>query len=161
MVYAIDLFSTFPDELSTSARFDEIMPLQLIAKPGSTVATVSGELLLTEYDRLDIFEPIFEPIPLASPFGSLVPFSAELTIENSTWQLDTFEQAFAFNLTGQIDLTMLLGDVNCDGVVDLLDVTPFVDAISTGVFDSKADVNRDGVVDLLDVGPFVALLSGS
>ena len=54
----------------------------------------------------------------------------------------------------------LVGDVNCDGVVDLLDVGPFVDAITTGVFSAKADIDGNGVVDLLDVGPFVALLVG-
>ncbi len=53
-----------------------------------------------------------------------------------------------------------LGDVNCDGVVNLLDVGPFVDVISSGDFDAKADINRDNVVNLLDVTPFVSLLSG-
>lgn len=53
-----------------------------------------------------------------------------------------------------------LGDVNCDGVVNLLDVAPFVDAIASGVFNEKADLNRDSVVNLLDVGPFIDLLSG-
>ena len=55
---------------------------------------------------------------------------------------------------------VLVGDVNCDGSIDLLDVTPFVDAILSGVFDPKADINGDGFVDLLDVIPFVDLLSG-
>lgn len=31
----------------------------------------------------------------------------------------------------------IIGDVNCDGVVDLLDVGPFVEAISNGVFSFK------------------------
>ena len=53
-----------------------------------------------------------------------------------------------------------LGDVNCDGAVDLLDVQPFVALITNGAFSSKADINEDGTVDLLDVGPFVDLLSG-
>ena len=52
------------------------------------------------------------------------------------------------------------GDVNQDGSIDLLDVTPFVDAISAGSTQCEADVNGDGSVDLLDVGPFVALLTG-
>ena len=56
---------------------------------------------------------------------------------------------------------VLKGDVNCDGMVDLLDVAPFVDVISGGgPYNEKADVNCDGVNDLLDVQPFVALLSG-
>ena len=55
---------------------------------------------------------------------------------------------------------VLHGDVNLDGVVNLLDVQPFVDLISSGDFQAEADVNKDGVVDLLDVGPFVDLLAG-
>lgn len=52
------------------------------------------------------------------------------------------------------------GDVNQDGNVDLLDVTPFVTALVDGTFICEADVNEDGTVDLLDVSPFVELLTG-
>ncbi len=55
---------------------------------------------------------------------------------------------------------VLLGDVNGDGVVNLLDVAPFVDAITNGIYIPEADINQDGVVDLLDVQPFVDILSG-
>lgn len=54
----------------------------------------------------------------------------------------------------------ILGDVNCDGFVNLLDVSPFIDLISTGQFSDKADINQDGFVNLLDVAPFIFLLSG-
>ena len=53
----------------------------------------------------------------------------------------------------------LIGDVNCDGVIDLLDVAPFVDVITSGEFNNKADINQDGSVDLLDVAPFIDLLT--
>ena len=52
-----------------------------------------------------------------------------------------------------------IGDVNGDGALDLLDVGPFVNAV-TGGFVCEADIDENGVVDLLDVGPFVALLLG-
>ena len=52
-----------------------------------------------------------------------------------------------------------LGDVNGDGVVNLLDVQPFVNAISNGTFLPAADTNLDGVVNLLDVEGFIELLS--
>ena len=55
---------------------------------------------------------------------------------------------------------VLLGDVNMDGVVDLLDVTPFVELLTAGGYLPEADINQDGVLDLLDVTPFVELLSG-
>ena len=54
----------------------------------------------------------------------------------------------------------VVADLNNDGVVNLLDVTPFVEAITAGVFVCEADVNGDGSVDLLDVNPFVLVLSG-
>ena len=52
----------------------------------------------------------------------------------------------------------ILGDVNCDGVFDNLDIAPFVDAIINGGYTAKADINGDGAVDPLDVDPFVQLL---
>ena len=54
----------------------------------------------------------------------------------------------------------ILGDVNCDGVVNLLDIGPFVAAVSSGQFNPKADMNGDGLVNLLDVSGFVDVLSG-
>ena len=70
----------------------------------------------------------------------------------------------SFTLTGGFQVggesaKVLLGDINCDGVINLLDVAPFIDAISTGTFSEKADVNQDGTVNLLDVAPFIDLLS--
>ena len=56
---------------------------------------------------------------------------------------------------------VILGDVNGDCNVDLLDVAQFVAAVANGTFIAQADINEDGVVDLLDVQPFVALLAGS
>ena len=73
-----------------------------------------------------------------------------------------------FGATGEITLNVsfepakevLLGDVNCDGSVDLLDIAPFVDLISNGGFSVKADINEDGSVTLLDVEPFIDILAG-
>ena len=55
---------------------------------------------------------------------------------------------------------ILLGDVNRDGLVNLLDVAAFVDRVVSGTFQPEADINEDGIVNLLDVAPFVDLLTG-
>lgn len=55
---------------------------------------------------------------------------------------------------------VLLGDVNCDGNVDLLDVQPFIDLLTAGEYSPKADFDGDGAVTLLDVTPFVEALTG-
>ena len=57
-------------------------------------------------------------------------------------------------------IQVLLGDVNQDGVVDLLDVAPFVALLENGEFQDEGDINEDGSVDLLDVALFVDLLTG-
>lgn len=57
--------------------------------------------------------------------------------------------------------SILVGDLNGDGHVSLLDIQRFVDAITAGVFLPEADINGDGTVDLLDVNPFVELLANS
>ncbi|OHB78057.1 MAG: hypothetical protein A2W31_16665 [Planctomycetes bacterium RBG_16_64_10] len=49
-----------------------------------------------------------------------------------------------------------LGDVNRDGMVDGLDVSPFVDVLLHGPFNPVADMNTDGAANGLDVQPFVA-----
>ena len=54
----------------------------------------------------------------------------------------------------------VLGDVNLDGEVNLLDVSPFVTLIVSGEYQVEADINQDEAVNLLDIAPFVDLLSG-
>ena len=56
---------------------------------------------------------------------------------------------------------ILLGDVNGDGAVDLLDVNPFVTTIGDDVYIIEADMNLDGIVDLLDVALFIDALTGT
>ena len=64
---------------------------------------------------------------------------------------------------------LLLGDVNCDGTVDHLDIDPFVLAlVSPAVYEltypdcdiRTADCDYDGAVDAFDIDRFVELLSG-
>ena len=56
---------------------------------------------------------------------------------------------------------VLLGDMNFDGVVDLIDIGPFVQLISSGNFMANGDINEDGAIDLNDIAPFVELLTGN
>ena len=74
-------------------------------------------------------------------------------------EVDGIERVAGFSMT--VDPKgFSLGDVNQDGVINLLDVDPFVDLLTSGDFQNEADINQDGVVNLLDVDPFVVLLSG-
>ena len=60
-----------------------------------------------------------------------------------------------------VDSPVLLGDVNLDGVVDFLDISPFIALLSNGGFQEEADLDLNGSVDFLDISPFIAALSGA
>ena len=47
-----------------------------------------------------------------------------------------------------------------DGVVNGLDVDPFVGLVTGGTYQAEGDMNEDGVVNGLDVDPFVATVVG-
>ena len=59
----------------------------------------------------------------------------------------------------RVFVSQVLGDVNQDGDVDFLDISPFIAILSGGGFLGQADINQDGMVDFSDIGPFIALLS--
>ena len=99
--------------------------------------------------------------------GNLDPISG---IDNGAFSVD-LETWFALGVGSNLAFTINtspagggctnpLGDINGDGIVSLLDVSPFVALLTGGGFQCEADVNEDGIVSLLDVNPFVALLSG-
>ena len=83
----------------------------------------------------------------------------------ATFRFDSLESGDADAVPATLVVTysggVLLGDVNMDCEVNLLDVNAFVEALTNGDFIEQADVNGDGVVNLLDVSPFVALLTGA
>jgi hypothetical protein len=68
-----------------------------------------------------------------------------------------------------LTVTGVLGDLNCDGIVDFADINPFVLALSNPAAYQAAypncnflngDCNGDGYVDFADINPFVVILSG-
>lgn len=66
-----------------------------------------------------------------------------------------------FEVRGVVDgPTVLLGDVDLNGVVNFLDISPFIALLSSGMFQAEADTNSSGGVDFLDISPFIAILSG-
>ena len=56
--------------------------------------------------------------------------------------------------------SVILGDVNQDGTVNFLDISPFIAVLSGDGFQEEADINRDEVVNFLDISPLIDILSG-
>jgi hypothetical protein len=64
----------------------------------------------------------------------------------------------------------LLGDLNCDGAVNVFDIDPFVLALTEPAAYASvypdcdamlADVTGDGAINVFDIDPFVSLLTDS
>ena len=58
-----------------------------------------------------------------------------------------------------VNSPVLLGDVNRDGVVDFLDISPFIAVLALNGFQAEADTNEDGEVNFLDIAPFIFFLA--
>lgn len=118
-----------------------------------------GLLFETQYNGFDTnipitnFHPIFENVAeLACQNGSSI---FQFDSNPRTQVVQNFEDQGVYAV---VEIS-LLGDVNCDGMTDLLDVAEFIRLINMNEFNDKADINRDGIVNLLDVAPFVDLLT--
>ena len=103
--------------------------------------------------------------PTRDPFGSCDPSNfvsgTNELLFGVIGDLSEFDPTgLEFEATVAFD-EFLLGDVNQDGNIDLLDIQPFVDLLTSGGFLPEADINADGEVDLLDIGQFVDLLTGA
>jgi len=94
---------------------------------------------------------------LGSPRGFFNGQIAELIVYDRVLdasELASLQAYFAQKWTA----TVLLGDVNRDGVIDFSDITPFIDVLIAGVFQEEADTNGDGAVDFSDIPSFIDLL---
>ena len=62
---------------------------------------------------------------------------------------------------GIVFINSLVGDVNCDTAVDILDITIMVNMILPGGGEQptiSADVNGDGIVNVLDIMTVVTII---
>ena len=144
-VINLAVLSNVPDRL-------EVNPID----PNVSVMNADG-VFLDYYDSGAFNEDEFKT-PDSIIFDLIIPQDGPFFVKvDSADELDSgVYELYIYRFEGN----GIVGDVNCDGVVDLLDVTPFVAAVVSGEFSAKADINSDGNVDLLDVQPFVDLLTG-
>ena len=52
----------------------------------------------------------------------------------------------------------ILGDVNGDGLINVLDVVMLVNAVLDGDYSEPGDMNQDGVLDVLDIVTLVNII---
>ena len=115
-------------------------------------------VLLDNLSSGEAFTVLDRDVTLSGLLADGSAFSFDL---NSVAIPGSREDAFDSSATLTVTLTseVGLGDCNQDGIVNFLDIAPFIAILSAGDFLDQADINQDGIVDFLDINPFIALLS--
>ena len=62
-------------------------------------------------------------------------------------------------MPGAFENDFLIADVNLDGIVNFLDIAPFIAILTNNTYQIEADVNQDGVVSFLDISFFITELT--
>lgn len=132
------------------------------ARSGSEVNIFGSDFVLDDVplDSLTVdtaFTIVDRDVTLS---GTLADGSAFSLVLNSDLSLGDFFSSDATLTVTLVAPTVILGDVNQDGVVTFLDINPFISILSTGGFLEQADCNLDGVVTFLDINPFIQILAG-
>ena len=151
---------------------------------GSGIPGLDGQLLLGDFPNGIIYSLDVDDDPLDGGQDQLdelllIDVTSDSTdpvrlldlIDNSSTRADlrfssnTGGDVFILNKRDGIirrlvaDPAFVLGDVNGDGIVNFLDIAPFISVLSDGGIQAEADVNGDGTVSFLDIAPFILLLS--
>ncbi len=95
-------------------------------------------------------------------FGSTMGDSYLNYLGLNNHDINTNEELISFFLQYRLsDFTGLLGDVNEDGALNVLDVVMLVGLILGGDFDSNGDMNADGDINVLDIVAIVQVILGN
>ena len=130
-------------------QFDQLVIDGMMTNGGSLVVELLPEYQPQNGDQITLIQSdnVIGEFSTVDIQGTPDGFDAEVEIDN-----------------GNVILTLtddfLLGDTNMDGVVNFLDISPFISLLSGGGFLEQADINGDGQVNFLDISPFIGILSG-
>ena len=134
---------------SADYQFDQLLVDGTMTNGGSLVVELLPEYQPQNGDQITLIQSdnVIGEFSSVDIQGTPDGFDAEVEIDN-----------------GNVILTLtdefLLGDINLDGVVNFLDISPFIALLSGGGFLDQADINGDGEVNFLDISPFIGILSG-
>lgn len=163
--FTVDVTDQVPAEfLMVTAEGDGPAPLiisdtTIIAPPPPEAPAITGDLLV-QLNAMGFGAASFTNVTLGTATVDIPGFGTQTV------------QILGVHIEGNVAVKpsfVLLGDMNCDGVVSVSDIGGFVLALTNPAeyaiqfpdCDINAgDVNDDGAISVSDIGPFVALLTG-
>jgi hypothetical protein len=123
-------------------------PYYSTAMQGGAFRLPNGNTLITDCDSADI-EEITES-------GSVV-WSYSQSGNNANIAR---AQKYAIDYFDVVD-EGISGDINGDGILNILDIVSLVNLVLSGDYESSGDINQDGTLNILDIVSLVNLILGS
>ena len=90
--------------------------------------------------------------------GTEITIAVDGELTTTSVRLESFEVVIVPESEPEPE-PVVLCDVNRDGIVNFLDISPFIGVLSSGGDQAEADCNEDGMVNFLDISPFIVALS--
>lgn len=161
------------DLLIPTVTEDGVLVLWQRGFPGSVMETeVTGVLFTFDISFADDFDGVASYTIGESGFSGMfdvmctdengVPVGGDgdlAGVTNST--LNDNLGGVTFDSEGGVTPPFILGDINGDGLVNFLDINPFLSLLSNGEFSPAADFDMNGSVGFTDIAGFIdRLLNG-
>ena len=115
------------------------------------------QLFIYDEGAVDI-EP-YDSAELSFPVNSVADITATLvmlTVWPDHHEYAVKELMFPVSLKSSLD-----GDVNADGVINVLDVVLLVNMVLSDEYNTSADLNNDGIINVLDVVELINIILDS
>ena len=149
---------------ATALSFEDgFTVVQTISVDG--VSTQYSDIVVTSQTGTEtggtVLTTVLEPFPddfdyLTFVNGAHFSVGASIVLEDGgVVTFTTAQLAISDGVTG----TPLLGDIDMNGAVNFLDITPFITILASAGFQFEADIDGNGVVNFLDITPFISILA--
>jgi len=129
-------------------QFDQLLIDGAMANGGSLVVELLPEYQPQNGDQITLIQS-----------DNMIGEFSSVNIQGTPDGLDAEIEIDNGNVVLTLTSPFLLGDINLDGAVNFLDISPFISLLSAGGFLEQADINGDGEVNFSDISPFISILS--
>ena len=163
--YFVDTGNIEPNELLNEIELNsglENLSIEFEESQNHSLFKITGELPYEMGNNLsDSWEGINQYSNMVIEELNNLNWNGYQTVNSwfSNPQLNSNNQwIYNINLLGKISVSVLLGDLNGDGILNIIDVVQQVNLVLIGEYNSTGDLNSDGTVDILDIVQLVNII---
>ena len=163
--YFVDTGNIEPNELLNEIELNsglENLSIELEESQNHSLFKITGELPYEMGNNLsDSWEGINQYSNMVIEELNNLNWNGYQTVNSwfSNPQLNSNNQwIYNINLLGKISVSVLLGDLNGDGILNIIDIVQQVNLVLADEYNSTGDLNSDSTVDILDIVQLVNII---